>query len=305
MKHTPKPQAMKKPSSLSIPALIFLLILAGSIQTYAQDLVAPEPPRAIESEDLNIRQFNNNVDVIFVQSYHTPLSMQEVVAFYREQLGDMEVREEGKHYRADIMEVEVKSSGILKVHAIPRNPGVSVKDIRSLNPGRCHSAYFRPFRDMSQQLEQYSRQDYQDVCARYGYLEYAYYGDSDQMGADGRPLTKDEVLYREYIARLEPESAEIHDLEEMSAEAQRLISQGRMEEARDIFEKISKYQQEALTTGMQGVPDTEQTEAADHWDEWIAFLQELDQLIYPTAVFIDVHPKAWPDDDWLHENIAW
>ncbi len=271
-----------------------------------KQLVAPKPPRAEEAPGLNIHDFNNGKDVVFVRAFYTSLSPAEAVSFYSGEIGGMEAVDQGKHYRAEVLEINIKSLGVLHLYALPRNPGVSVKCIRSLQPRNCTSEYLQPFREMVNSLEKYSRNDYNQVCRKYGYLAYAYYGNSDRTGADGRPLTRDQVLFREYKSELEPEAGERYNIEDMVAEAQKLMAEGRMEEATALFEKIAQAQQQDLSTQMERIQSMERREVADNWDKWIEFLEELDEMIqYPTAVFIDVHPSDWPDDEWLRDNIEW
>lgn len=287
--------------------MLLCLALLCCTLTKAEErrLVAPLPPQAIEAPELNISEFNNGIDVGFARAFHTSLSPEEAVSFYRERLGGMETVEEGMHYRAEVLNVNVKSLGVRHVYVFPSNPGVSVKNVRSLQPRQCTSEIFSAFRDMANSLDKYSRRDFNEVCSRYGYLAYAYYGDSDKTGADGRPLTRDQVLFREYKSALDPEALQHYDIEEMVAEAQKLMAEGKMDEATALFEKIAQSQQQGLTTQLERLESMERPEVSDDWDKWLEFLQELDKMIYPTAVFIDVHPSDWPDDEWLHDNIEW
>ncbi len=294
---------MEKTKTLTLFFCMFMI--GGTSAANDKQLVAPEPPRGIEAPELNIGEFNNGSDAVFVRAFHSPLLPSEVASFYEDHLGSMTLLEEGNHYRADLLEIGLKSTGVLKVYALPRNPGVSVKHIRSLQPRHCTSEYFRAFRDMSRQLEKYSRRDYNDICSRYGYLEYGYYGYTEKRGVDGRQLTKDQVLFRDYASRLDPEASKQHDAEALTAEAQRLIMQGKIDEAQVLFEEISKLQQHNLDSQMQRIQDMEQKEVEDNWDQWVEFLEALDEMVYPTAVFIDVHPSDWPDDEWLKDNIEW
>ncbi len=296
---------MKETKKAALLLSCFIFVFIGISSAGSKQLVGPKPPQAIEAPELNIREFNNGVDIIFVQAFHSPLSPSEVASYYEEFTGRMNAEEKDTHYRANLLEIELKSLGILKVYAIPTNPGISVKCIRSLQPRNCTSEYFRAFRDMANELDAYSRHDYNDICNRYGYLEYAYYGDSDQRGADGRLLTRDQKLFREYKAELDPEGSKQYDAESMIAEAQILIAQGRIDEAQKLFEEIGKIQQQDFEAQMDRLQGKDKKTVADHWDQWIKFLEELDGMIYPTAVFIDVHPSDWPEDEWLKDNIAW
>ncbi len=286
---------------------VIICILALSTVTLARDnpLMVPLPPDATLYPSGECPQGKGIPQSGFTQAFYTPHSVEDIVAFYSDHVGEMNIQDEGLHYRAGLMEVEVKSLGILKVYDFPRDPGVSVKDIRALAPRNCTGKYLRPFREMYRALEAYDRQDYRDLCERFGYLENAYFGLSDQSGNDGKLRTKDEVLHREYQRRLDEEAAETLTAEDMMEEAQRLMSEGKMDEAAALMEEMATKQQSAMQRDMDRVQGMEEKTVDDHWDEWLVFLNELEKLAFPTVVYIDYHPSHWPDDEWLQENIDW
>ncbi len=290
--------------------VLFSMAMIGSmtnnvIVAQHKQLLAPPPPDAIVyGSDVALKDAQIPPRG-FTKAFHTPLPAEEVVAFYNRQTGQMQEIVPGKHYEATLLEVTVKQLGVLKVYDIPRNPGVKVRDIRQMGSQYCSSDYFRAFRDMYNELDQYSRSDFRALCDRYGHLEHAYFGLSDQTTHDGRKLTRDEVLHREYVKKLDDERGQMVTAEEMMKEAQHLMQQGKMDEATALIEKMAEMQQETITRDMARVQAMERRQIEDRWDEWLEFLEELDALAYPTIVHIDYHPSHWPDDDWLHESIEW
>ncbi len=152
-------------------------------------------------------------------------------------------------------------------------------------------------------LERYSYNDFRALCERYGYLDHAYFGLTGETAYDGRPLTRDQALYRDYVQKLDEGRAREVNIQEMMEEAQRLMAQGKMEEATALLEQMAAAQQQAL--GRDITQMTERRQVEDRWDEWLGFLKELDSLMYPTIVHIDYHPDHWPGDEWLRESLEW
>ncbi len=280
---------------------VVIIMTCNILPAMGDELMAPPPPGAVlKGSERNAESFTIPA-AGFTVSFHTPLPVGEAVAFYTREVGQMEELAGGEHYRADMMTVEIKQLGVLKVYNIPQNPGISVKSVRLLQPRQCISDYFRPFRRMADELEQYSRDDFNEVCKRYGYLQHAYFGQSDKAGLD-----RDEVLHREYRRELDAGAGKELDAGEMMAEAQRLMQQGRMDEATSLLQKAAELQQQAMQQDLQRLQEpVAQEEVADNWDEWLRFLNELEAIAYPTIVEIDYHPAHWPDDEWLHESTDW
>lgn len=297
--------AMLKTMIVFFSAMLMASMANNTLVAQHDQLLAPPPPDAIVYKS-NVAPEEADIPSLgFTVAFHSPLPVREVVAFYNRETGEMEEVEPGVHYRSTLLEVTVKQLGVLKVYDIPRNPGVRVQDIRQMSSRHCSSEYFRPFRDMYNSLDQYSRNDFRAVCEQYGFIDHAYFGLSDQTAYDGRQMTRDEVLYREYTKELDEERGEMVNLEEMMEEAQRLMQQGRMDEATALFQKIAEVQQQAVARDMERAQTMQRRKVEDRWDEWLGFLDELVELMYPTIVHIDYHPSHWPDDDWLHESIEW
>ncbi len=282
-----------------------LFCVCITLASQEERLVAPEPPEAIEVSDFPPRSITGGGSEMFTRVFFTPLPVEDVTAFYRNNVGDMQPVIQGKEYRADLIDLEFKEVAVLKVYSLPRKPGVTVKCVRTLKRDYCSSDYFNKFRDMASNLDQYSRKDYTDLCEQYGYLEIGYYGYCDER----ENMTKDESLYREYFKELEPEMGKAMTAEEMSKQAQQLIQEGRMDEARELLEKAAKLQQDAYMHAMGDDPTQMmhqgQKDIKDNWEEWLEFLKELDGMIMPTVVFIDTHPSEWTQDEWIHKSIEW
>lgn len=288
----------------TLSLLLFACISVLPAFSQGARLVAPEPPEAVEIQASKLHDRPSGGSDGFTMVFFTPLSVEEALSFYTKHVGDMQEVDAGSEYRADLMEINFKKSGVLKVYDIPRRPGVTVKSVRTLERRSCTSEFFGQFRKMSNALDQYSRQDVNNLCKQYGYLELAHYGYSDKRGIDGKQYTNDEVLYREYLKELDKDAGKVMSAEEKTAKAQRLMQQGKMDEARALFEEAAQMQMEGQQQIMQQIQTGKRT-AEDNWDEWLEFLKELDTMIYPTVVFIDIHPSDWPDDEWIHESIEW
>ncbi len=284
---------------------ILMLIFSLTALSQGNRLLAPFPPDAILYGEGSAPTEDNLPERGFTVSLYSPMPVDEVVEFYRQQIGELEAIESGNHYHAELLPVHVEALGILKVYDIPDKPGVSVRSIRTEESRNCTSEYFRPFREMHRELEQYDRSDFNELCGRYGYLEHAFFGFSERVMADGRHMTRDEKLHRQYQGELDPEAGEAIDAEDLMEEAQQLMAQGRMEEAAALMEKIAASQGQAAQRNIERMQQGERKQVGDQWDEWLEFLKELEKLAYPTIVYIDYHPSYWPDDDWLHESIKW
>lgn len=289
-----------KTTSAIIVAMV--IMLTGNILLAMGDkLMAPPPPGAVLKGNERDGTSFKIPAAGFTVSFHTPMQVGEAVSFYAREVGPMDELVSGEHYRTDMMTVEIKQLGVLKVYDIPENPGISVKSVRMLQPRQCISEYFRPFRRMADELEQYSRDDFNEICSRYGYLQYAYFGRSDEAG-----LNRDEVLHREYRRELDAAAGKELDAGEMMAEAQRLMQQGKMDEATELLHKAAELQQEAMQMDLQRLQEpVAQEEVADNWEGWLRFLNELEAIAFPTIVVIDYHPSHWPDDEWLRESTDW
>ena len=291
-------------SNLFKKSIIILLFISTNniLSGQNEQLVAPEPPEAVEAKDFPSRSIAGGGSEMFTRVFYSPLTVEDVTDFYRNETGNLKVVEQGKEYRADLIDIEFKQLGVLKVYDLPRNPGITIKCAKTLERERCSSDYFSHFGDMASNLDQYSRQDYNNLCEQYGYLELGFYGYSDNN------LTKDEVLYRKYYKKLEPEMGKAMTAEEMTNEAQQLIQQGRMNEAQELLQKAAQMQQEAYQHAIGDDPEQMmkgQIQVSDNWNGWLEFLKELDKMIMPTVVFIDTHPSEWTQDEWIHESIEW
>lgn len=295
--------------------LTFALLTLGIVSTlcvYAQDykLVAPLPPRAVERDVFQLPSRTTKGDAGFSRAFHSPLPVDKVVAFYNKETGRMEEVEKGL-YRSHLVKVKILKPGFLHVYAVPREPGVTVRSIRSVSRrGGCSSDFFSHFRRMTNALDRYSDKDFRNLCEQYGYLDFAWFGLSDAHDAQGNRLTRDKVLYREYLTRLEYTEGDIMTAEDLIEEGKKLMAQGKMDEARKIFEKAAETQMQAMQPMIEQSAALMQGQqlkvtAEDHWDEWLQFLKELDAMAYPSLVIIDLHPSSWTQDKWIHESIEW
>ncbi len=286
--------------------LFILVLLLANVSVCAQEsrLLAPIPPDAISYDDPKTAALSTIPERGFSVSFHTPLSVNDAAEFYRQQIGALNPLESGKNYQATLLEINIKQLGVLKVYDIPREPGIKVQGIQMMTSARCLTDIFEPFRRMHRELDQYSREDFDKLCQRYGYLEHAFFGFSDET-IFGEPLSNKEVLRRKYTRELDKKAGEEMTMEELASEAQRLMQQGRMEEATALLERLAVMQQQAMTENMQGIQTGQQAPVEDHWDQWLDFLRQLEELVYPTIVHIDYHPDHWPDDEWLRESVDW
>jgi hypothetical protein len=288
------------------------LCIVSTLCVSSQDykLVAPLPPRAVEGDIFQLPSGTTRGDAGFSRAFHSPLAVDQVVAFYNKETGRMEEVEQGL-YRSHLVKLKILKPDFLHVYAVPREPGVTVRSIRTVSRrAGCSSEFFSHFRRMTDALDNYSKNDFRDLCEQYGYLDFAWFGMSDAHDAQGNRLTRDKVLYREYLTRLEYAEGDIMTAEDLIEEGKKLMAQGKMEEARKLFEKAAGIQMQAMqpmieqsAAIMQGQPLNNAVD--DHWDEWLQFLKDLDAMAYPTIVIIDLHPSSWTQDKWIKESIEW
>ncbi len=298
---------MKTLTKFGLLTLGFISTLCLSAQDYK--LVAPQPPQAVEGDVFKLPSRTTPGDPGYSRAFYSPLPVDQVVAFYNQESGHMEEVENGI-YRSHLVDVKFLELGFLHVYAVPRKPGVAVRCIKTVSRDRiCSADFFNHFRKMADVLDHYSDEDYRDLCSQYGYLDFAWFGLSDKTDAHGDNLTRDRVLYHEYLTRLDYAEGDMMTAEEMMERVQKLMAEGKMEEARKLAEEMAEMQMKATQPMMEesiAVMQGQPMEVEDHWDEWLQFIKELDAMAYPTLVIIDLHPSGWEDDDgWIQKSIEW
>ncbi len=297
--------------TLIVFGFLILGIFSKASVSAQEKLVAPLPPQAVEYDVFQLPSRTTSGDPGFSRAYHSPLPVDRVVGFYNQEGGSMEEVETGI-YRSHLVDVKFLELGFLHVYAVPRKPGVTVRCIKTVSRDRiCSSDFFNHFRRMADALDKYSEEDYRNLCKQYGYLDYAWFGLSDKTDAHGNKLTRDKVLYHEYLTRFDYAEGDMMTAEGMMEMVQKLMAEGKIQEASELAEQLIEFQikgsqsmMEQSAAIMQGQPLDNTVE--DHWDEWLQFLKELEAMVYPTLVIIDRHPSDWKDDDgWIQRSIEW
>lgn len=127
-----------------------------------------------------------------------------------------------------------------------------------------------------------SRQRYDETIRNYEYLEdhYFLYTEDER----GNFVPEDEFIYRKYNKKLDAGAIEDMNVEEITQKAQQLLMQGKIEEGREMLERL----QSSMTGHL------EFSGSAEVVDEWLECLDEMDACKFPVLIRID---NAWSGDD--------
>ena len=119
-----------------------------------------------------------------------------------------------------------------------------------------------------------TREKMDEIKKKYEYLHHSFYvqGELD----DGRKMLMDEIIYRKYNDKMDGESMQKKTMEEYMAEIQELMMAGRMQEGRELAEKIRDVQMEGMDkiTGPEGV------------EIWVDCLKEIAENAYTVQISI-------------------
>ena len=128
----------------------------------------------------------------------------------------------------------------------------------------------------------HSDKELEQVKQRYAHLGEAWYPDID---AEQKLRSCSEAIRGNVTASRNREPRRNKEQEkEMMAEMQRLMAQGRHKEAAELARKSAR-------PGMDTAKAMQQDNMTDHWDEWIACLEELDRHDFRTKIEIDLYSR--------------
>ena len=141
----------------------------------------------------------------------------------------------------------------------------------------------------------HSKQDLVNLYKKYSYLERSYF--PTMKMSDGKLTSYDAWLMDKYKSRFgkemkkagAPAMANHQDLAEIGRRMQEAAQAGRMDE-------LQALQQQMLSVmhgGQKASRNVEKAVNQDHWDDWLAFLNDLDDHAYRTRIWINTEPKSW------------
>ena len=128
----------------------------------------------------------------------------------------------------------------------------------------------------------HTEQELQEVREKYAHLAKAWYPDVD---GEKKLKSCSEATRENVTAAKKKEPRRNKDREkEMMAQMQKLMAQGKFQEA-------SKLAQESARPGMETSKAMQQENKTDHWDDWIACLDDLDKHDFQTKIEIDLYER--------------
>ncbi len=141
----------------------------------------------------------------------------------------------------------------------------------------------------------HSKQDLIRVYAKYRHLEHDYF--PTVRTKDGRLESYDRWLLDKTRARLAgarkkasaPAVANSQDMATLGKRMQAAVQAGRMDEV----QALQKQMMAVMQGGQAANRSAEKAVTADHWNDWIAFLKDLDAHAYRTRIWINTSPRTW------------
>ena len=113
-----------------------------------------------------------------------------------------------------------------------------------------------------------------EIKDKYSYLEKCYF--IMERDDNGELVSVDDLIYRRYDRKLDPERSGEVDKEEIMQRAQQLMNQGRMQEGMELLKKMTEDQ-------LAGIQLATSPEAADMWVEC---LDEIASSAYDVSISI-------------------
>jgi phage anti-repressor protein len=247
---------------------------------------------------------------IFAKTFYVRQPIEEVVAFYEKNKGPMEEVRPGQEYRNVVRHPpRYKASdepdliGVLVFSAAPveNDPERSVQRMQDAHHGiipdeametlhdRCRSKHFENLRTMVHMLDHYNWSDFEEVCSRFGHVEWAYFQPTDEIDQQGRRMSMDQILLVEHQKNLGMVDQEMDPaaMESFFKHMLELQLQGRSQEVDELVRQL----EDQILTGMQ----MDRQGPLDKWNEWLEYLSRLDQHAYRTMIIIHLDPSSWPD----------
>ncbi len=141
------------------------------------------------------------------------------------------------------------------VRRMPDDVGVTITE--RMGRSRVPAAIFSKLQGLAVQgVIPESRVD--QIKEKYSYLEKCYF--IMEKDEDGELVSVDDLIYRKYDRKLDPERSGEVDKEEIMQKAQQLMNQGRMQEGMELLKKMTEDQ-------LAGIELATSPEAAEIWVE--------------------------------------
>lgn len=141
----------------------------------------------------------------------------------------------------------------------------------------------------------HSKQDLLRVYAKYKHLEHDYF--PTVRTSNGHVESYDRWLLEKTRGRLgatnrKASAPAVTDSRDMAALAKRMqaaVQAGHMDEV----EALQKQMTAAMQGGQAAGRSAAKTVLADHWNDWMSFLKNLDAHAYRTRIWINTAPATW------------
>lgn len=294
-----------------LPTCFLILFFAASaaltISPAEAGILAPVYPGAVAANH-ELQKQNR----VYEQVFYSRDPIEQVVAFYRSHLGEMEEIIAGQGYRHVVHEIGTR----FKAQSSPTWAGVHISTSSKANlndtepfvsdisnasspmdgadPKCLHHAFFKPLQHMVQLLPNRDWAQFNSVCHQYCHLTWSMFLPTDERDNQGRIMAKDQLLMARYrpSGLQAPNPLSKVDPEEIALRMQALAMAGRIDEARSLAEQLAAAH--AFDVG-----DTklriEDGKYADDWDDWVKLLDEIDEHAYQTMIRIHTNPESWPE----------
>lgn len=294
---------MRKPVILNVLAFAILLMIQGLIPAHA-DLLAPVYPGAVPAD----RELSDN-QRLYERVFFVHQPIQDVVSFYENNIGPIEEVRSGQEYQNLVRHPpRVKASsepdfiGIRILSRAPmdngqRHPTKAVQDgmngsipaeAAEVLPDRCRSEHFEMLRVMVHQLDQYDWNDFEEICSRFGHVDWAYFQMTDERDERGRVIRMDRLLLTDHKNRIGMMDSKEMDVESLGQRMQELQMQGKFQEVAELARLLQEQVMKGLQISREGV--------LDKWAEWVEHLENLDGHAYRTMIRIHRNPSSWPEN---------
>lgn len=250
---------------------------------------------------------------VYERVFYTRDSIEQVLAFYRSRLGEMEEIQTGQAYRHVVREIGTRfkaqrSPSWAGIHISSPNPGKEAPGAKSIvsdgrsgpspldgaDPKCLHKKVFSPLLNMVQLLPNRDWEQFNSICHQYYHLTWSMFFPTDERDGRGRIMTQEQLLMARYrpSGLQAPDSLAKVDPEEIALRMQALAMAGRIDEARALAEQLAA----AHSFDVGGTKlRIEDGEYADDWNDWVKLLDEMDGHAHRTMIRIHTNPETWPE----------
>ena len=274
--------------TIKMKLLAFIFIISSGVSLSAE-LVAPVYPGSEPA-----RHEVSGHQEPYLRVFYSKDPLGKVLAFYEEKLGEMEeVRHgHGQTFRRVVARPRFLEKASLKpdwmgvsVHTRKPRPGEESDEYQSQAtagmdlPGSRyqHHDFFEYIKNLAAQLPDKTWSDYDKVCDRFGHLTWSFFMEAEKTDSRGRKMNVAQAMIDDHV-RKNPGLTETQDSgEELAAQMEILMQQGRMNEAMQLATSFGQQMQEALE------PDP------DSWYGYIELLEAVEKHAFLTR--ISIHRK--------------